>query len=346
MKCVLGLMAVAGLATAASAQIFFETEPNDSKATANVVAFMSAPGNGGAFNVIQGNSIGSTGVNLDYYDITTQPLAPGIYRNRLVITTAGTAGHVGTIRGRSQVAAAPDTLPGIPWDGIVGTAGTTDNTNQTSSTVTTPARFNQWYGFGKAERFYYRVTGTTSTTADYTVAMETVPVTPVNLGSFAPGLITMNWNGQGHTTDTDMWVYDGAFNAMAGYGNDDSSAALGGAPIATTSLQSWLARSYSPGTYYIAVSNFALTNGNASPSDDNFRTGAMMDFRDSVLNSSTTTGVNLAFTIADSSGFSLAVPNTKVGAYDINWFEFTVIPTPGTFALLGMGGLVALRRRR
>lgn len=342
------LAAGAALTASAHAQTFLETEPNDTRATGNPVVGLSAAGNGGAFNAIQGNSLAASGVGLDYFAIRTQPLPLGIYRNRLVITTTGTVGHTGTIRSIGQNASAPDTLPGVPWDGVVGTGNfATDGTGQSTSTLTTPARFNQWYGFGKGEQFNYRVTGTASTTGDYVATMETVPVTPVDLGSFEQGLITMNWNGQGHTTDTDMWVYDSGFNAIAGYGNDDSSLALNGAPIATTSLQSFLARSYAPGVYYIALSNFSLTNNQASPSDDNFRTGAMLDFPDIVINSSTTANLNMAFTVQDSvMAAPLAVANTKAAAYDINWFKFTVVPTPSSMALLGLGGLIAARRRR
>ena len=52
-----------------------------------------------------------------------------------------------------------------------GVIGTTDTTVQTS--VTTPSRFNQWYGFGAQEEIYYRVTGSTSTTAPYIATMST-----------------------------------------------------------------------------------------------------------------------------------------------------------------------------
>lgn len=343
----ISLAAGAALTASAQAQIFPEVEPNDSRATANAVVGMSAPGNGGAFNAISGNSIASSGTGIDSFLITAHPLPLGIYRNRLVISTTGTAGHTGSIRGLSQTAAPPDTLPGIPWDGVVGSATTTDVAMQSSVTTTTPARFNQWYGFGKGEQFQYRVTGTASTTADYLVSMETVPVTPVDLGTFEAGLITMNWNGQGHTTDTDMWVYDGNFDAIAGYGNDDSSFALNGAPIATTSLQSFLARNYAPGTYYIAVSNFQLAHNQASPSDDNFRTGTLLDFPNIIANSSATANLNMAFAIQDSvMAAPLAVATTKAAAFDVNWFKFTVVPTPSSMALLGLGGLIAARRRR
>jgi hypothetical protein len=339
-SCIVPTACVLLCAAGAYAVPFVETEPNDTKATANIVA-----GLGGAFTAIQGNSTSSTGAGVDYFDVRMAAAPLAIYRHRLVLTTTGTAGHTASIRGLTQNAAPADIQLGIPWDGVVGTAGTTEGSAQATSTATNPPRFVQWYGFGKQERFYYRVTGTSSTTADYLATLETTVVTPVDIGTFLPGLITMNWNGQGHTTDTDMWVYDSNLDPIPGYGNDDSSATLNGAPIPTTSLQSWLARTYAPGVYYIAVTNFNLISSMTSPSDDNFRGGTILDFPDMVLNSNTAANLNLTFTISDGSS-SVQVVNTKAGAFDINWFRFTVIPTPGAMAMLGLGTLLVARRRR
>jgi hypothetical protein len=334
---------VLGMGTSAMAVNFPELEPNDTKAAANIVPGIVAG------DTITGNSTGTSttvpgAASADYYDLRVGALPAGIYRHRLVLTS-NTLGQTGTLRGLGQVAAPADTSPGIPWDGVVGAANATDTTVQTSSTVTTPPRYNQWYGFGKQERLYYRVTGAATTTADYVATMETVPVVPVPIGAYVPGLITINSAGQGHSSDTDLWVYDSNFNAIAGYGNDDEST-LAGSPAGGTTLQSWLPRNYAPGTYYIAMSTFQTSPNTPSPSDDDFRTGTLMDFPDSINNSSTTTNVNLTFTIADSGGTSLQVPNTKVGAFDINWFVFTVVPEPTSIAMLGLAVPMLLRRRK
>ena len=217
------VLAGAALGCSALAIDFFELEPNDNKAQANLVSGMAHG------DRIIGNSISSTGTGIDTFRVSTAGAALGIYRHRLVLTTSGTAGHIGSIRGTTQTAAPPDTMAGIPWDGVVGSATTTDTAVQTSSTTTTPARFNQWYGFGTGGEIYYRVTGGAATTADYEATLETTQVTPIDIGTYNEGLVTMDWFNQGHTSDTDMWVYDAGFNAIAGYGNDDNRI-LGVAP--------------------------------------------------------------------------------------------------------------------
>lgn len=334
----LAILTMLVASAAAYAAVYPETESNDSKAAANVIAGMVAG------DQIQGNSTSSSGAGLDYFRVSTAAAPLAIYRHRLVLTSA-TAGHSSTIRGLSQVGAPVDTSPGIPWDGVVGTPGTTDATAQTASTTTTPPRFVQWYGFGKSEEIYYRVTGSTSTSADYFSTLETTTVTATDIGSYAPGVIELTTFGQGHSTDTDMWVYDGNFNAIAGYGNDDEAPnAISGGPGTGTTLQSFFARNYAPGVYYLAISNFNLSNNQPSPSDDDFRTGTLLDFPNAVLNSSTSANLNLTFSIKDSTGTSVQVANTKAGAFDINWFKFTVTPEPSSLALLGLAGLLIRRR--
>ena len=317
-------LAMGAFASSASAQST-ESEPNDSKAAANVVNGL----NDG--NTITGNSTGSSTTtagttSADYFSVTLASRTPGIYRYRLVLTTTGTAGHVGTIRGLTQTAGVPN-------------AGT-DAAFQTSSTATTPPRYNQFYSFGAGSTLYYRVTGAAATTADYVATLESVAVSPTNIGSFTEGSITINTVGQGHTTDTDMWVYDSSFNAIPGYGNDDH---FGGATLGST-----LTRDYTPGTYYIAMTNFGFANEQGAAADDDFRTGSVMDFPGIAVNSSTTINLNMAFTISDTDGNSLQVANTKVSQYDINWFMFQVeaIPEPASLGLLALAAPALLLRRR
>lgn len=340
------LLVLAGVVAVGSASAFdfFELEANDTKAAANNVFGIVAG------DTIRGTTTGSSttvaGIgSADYFRVKTAAAALGIYRHRLTITSA-TAGHTGSIRGISQNAAPADTMAGAPWDGVVGTAGTADNTIQSSSATTTPARFNQWYGFGKQEEIYWRNAGVAATTAEYvaTYSVESVAVT--DIGSYAPGQIVIDTVAEGHTTDTDFWVYDNNLDAIAGFGNDDEST-LAGSPGGGLTLQSFLTRSYAPGTYYIAMSTFTFANNMASASDDDFRTGSLMDFPNVAVSSSTTATTNMAFTILDSIGGTATVANTH-DVYGVNWFRFNVVPEPGTLLALGTG-LMALglaRRKR
>ncbi len=332
---ILGLVGAAGLAGGASARpIFPEVEPNDSKAAANL--FTLAAGDG-----VTGNTIAATGAGLDYFRIRTAASPLGIYRHRMVMTVAtGTSFPTATLRSLNQIAP-----PAGPWPGPVGTPGTTDSTFQTAFTPAAGGqRISQWYGFGKSEEMYYRLAGSATTTANYTAVLESTPVIPTAIaGSFNPGQISVSTVGQGHTTDTDLWVYDSNFNAIPGYGNDDEGPNNGGGT--GTTLLSFLRRDYAAGTYYIAISNFQVSNNMGSPCDDDFLTGQLLDFGDAVGNSSATVNLNLTFTISDGVN-SVQVPSTKAGQFDINWYSFTVVPAPGTVGLMWLGALGLARRRR
>lgn len=324
----------------AQAQIGFpEIEPNETKAQALTNGPFILNDNDWVFGITTGSSTTTPGTaSADTFLIQNVARPLGIYRHRLVITTSGTAGHTGTIRGLTQTAATPG-----PWPGPVGTPNAgTDAVLQTSSTATTPPRFVQWYGFGKQEQLFFRVTGTTSTTAEYRATLETVPVVPTFIGTFQPGQITIHTVGQGHSTDTDLWVYDANLDPIVGYGNDDNSV-NGGGP--GSGLQSWLRRDYTPGVYYLALTNFNFANNQGSPCDDNFRTGSVLDFPGLATNSSTTVNLNMAFTVVDSA-VAVQVQATKTEPFQILWFQFEVIPSPSSVALLGLGALASLRRRR
>lgn len=309
---VAAVAAVAGLVAGASAQVFTEIEDNGSKATAN--AFTIGDG-----AVVRGIA---SGTDLDYFRLTNTARPLAIYRHRLVLNS-GIAGHIGSLRGLTQSNAGA----GLPGSINAGT----DATFQSSFILPGgTSRMNQWYGFGKGEQVYYRVAGTANTTAMYNAVLETAAVEVTDLGDFNPGSITISSINMGHTTDTDLWIYDANLNALDGYGNDD---AMGTA-------QSLLRRNYTPGDYYIAISNFNTANNLASPADDDFRSGNVMDFANVLANSSDVGQLSLGFEI-----FNDTVP-FKEGAFDVWWGKFTVIPSPGTMALLAFGGLAAVRRRR
>lgn len=309
------------VASAAFAQNTVEVEPNESRATATQATVPMEPG-----HTLTGTTTGSSTVagaaSLDTWKVKVAPAAAGVYRYRLVLTTSGTAGHTVSIRGFTVA-----TLPQAPWlpAEAVAAPTATDAAVQTSSTATVPARYVQWFGFGASEEFYVRVTGGTGTTVPYVMTLEREPVTVSDAGTYAPGEVTIRTFGQGHTTDTDMWVLDSTFAAIRGYGNDDEAiATVSGIDGALgNTLQSALRRSYEPGTYYLAVGTFNLATDQGSPSDDDFRTGAIIDAARMVVCSSTTTNLNMTFEISDAAT-TLQVPNTKVNAFDVNFFRFVV----------------------
>lgn len=281
-------------------QNYFEIEPNEGRPNATpAVGIVDGHSIGG---VSMGSSTAPGPASADYFLVQPAPRPRGIYRHRLIINSP-TPGHTGSIRGLSQSG------------GIINPGS--DVAVQSSAATTNPPRFNQWYGFGRSEQIVYRVAGTNGTAASYQATMETVPVIPEDLGVFPFGNMTISAVGQGHTTDTDLWVYDGDCDAIRGYGNDDTS----GLPSST---QSTLSRPFLEGTYYLALSLFNMANNMASPPDDNFLAGSVLDFPGPLADSSSAVNAVASFAIVDANGDTHQVPATRQGPYDVLWFKFTV----------------------
>jgi hypothetical protein len=255
-------MAASLLVSSAFAQ---DIEPNQTKAeaTTNGTTALSAGG------TITGTSTGATATTgstllttVDTYRIRTGALPLGIYQHRLTLTSP-VVGHTGTIRGWNQSGTNP----------VGGTVGTVDTAIQTTITSAVLPRTVQWYGFGKQEELFYRVSGTATTTAAYTATMSTATVTPnVIAPAFeASGPITISTGGQ-TAVDTELLLYDSAFNLVAQ--NDNNSA----------SSQSTITTTLAPGTYYLAVSVFELCISQTSPPiTEFFFNGWLTDFPDCVV---------------------------------------------------------------
>lgn len=290
---------LASLAMTSTAVAQFEFEPNNSKAQANVISGMTS----GSW--LSGSSTSATSSGLDYFLISTAPTSPGLYRHELVLTTNGTPGHIGTLRGLSQSG---------------GVIGTTDSVAQTTNVSTSPPRMNVWYGFGRGEQLYYRVVGTSATTQPYYATLTTTQVSNLFVpGSFAAGQFTFTTVGQGHSSDTDMWLYDANLNAIALAGNDDE---YGGATFGST-----LTRNLGSGTYYLALSSFNFANEQASPPDDDYQIGVVLDFADAATCSTLSTALNLGFSISDVSN-TVPVSASSYAPGEIVWVQFHVSGAP------------------
>lgn len=302
---------IAGAIGVARASDTPEVEPNDGKAGATVV------NNGGLGmadgDTITGTTMGATGTGTDssdYFIITTQPAPAGFYQHQLTLTS-GVSGHTVTIRGLSQV-------------NSVINAGT-DVTVQTGAVgypgQSADSRTVVWYGFGRSEQIYVRVTGTQSTAAPYSLRLLTSSVAPIPLaGPIVEGKVTIE-RAPGNGTDTDFWVYNGLFSAIPGYGNDGPNR---------------LTRPYTPGTYYIGFSNSNFANNLPSPADDTNKSGNVLDFPDAVVNSSETTGLNLDMTANTSAGLVLG-SSTKSRPFDVTLYCFTVFPNSISTPPVGQG---------
>jgi subtilisin-like proprotein convertase family protein len=278
-----------------------EVEPNETKANATIAA-------SGGTGMVSGDrltgatsgSASTPGANsADTFRVKTAPAALGIYRHRLQISGGSSSGFSATLRGRSQLGSVINT--------------TSDVAIQSSNTVVSGSLStgsNQWYGFGKSEEVFYRITGT-GATGTYFVTLNTTPVTPVVVdATILTGSITIK-NGPSNPYDTDFWLYDANFNAIANAGNDQPGS---------------LTRNLLPGTYYIAWTDWNLANDQPAAPDDNYRDGLVTDFANIAVNNATATYSNpdfFALQIQHSTGTNV-VQLQKNEAFTIAWVKFTV----------------------
>jgi hypothetical protein len=297
----LAVLSMMGLALVpAGAEAVNETEPNDTKAQANVITLpaVSAP------SFIVGTSTSAAGAGLDYFRLTTAAQAtPDFYRHRLVIQSA-IPGHTGTIRGLSQTSGVIDPVSDVEF--------------QASSAATSPPRFVQWYTSEAPATVYVRVTGTAATSASYLLDYDVQPVsetvvTTANIG----GQITITTVGQ-TSVDTDFWVYREDRTAWADRGNDDH--------FNGPTSQSTLTRNYPPSMfpyYFVAISDANTANNLPSPADDDNQNGNVLDFPGATANSSAAINQVLDPLVIDAAAPRL-ISATKAGPFDVVFFTLYV----------------------
>src|SRR4030095_14485735 len=110
------------------------------------------------------------------------------------------------------------------------------------------------------------------------VTLQTDRVVPrVVQPAFHAGPITITTVGAGHSTDTEIHLYDATLRPIPGFKNDD---APGGG-----SFQSTLTRDLAAGTYYRAIGRFNPCDDQLTGSDDNYQVGPVLDFPDGLLSS-------------------------------------------------------------
>lgn len=252
--------------------------------------------------------------------IITSPLPPAIYRHRLVLTADFGQVPDGRITGLPQQNGvvqplAPSATPNWPYV-------------QTASAFTPAERYNQWYGFGRSEIIPW--IGSAPLNGTYvTGTLHTQAVTPTNLGQFRSGQITITTAGQGNTaTNTELLVYDATLHPIPDAINDDTPA----------SSWSTISRTFSSGTYYLALSNAPTACHLPNPPTDASRNAPVMEYPDALVNGSAEAGLLLNFAITDATGVH-AFPATKSEPFEIVWFRFTVAGAICNAAdVAGLGG--------
>ncbi len=290
-----------------------ETEPNDSKTTANAVTLAAG-------GVICGTTTGASAFNpvgditsFDHYKVQL-PTAPGIKRYRLT-PNSFTPGQSVELLGVSQSA------------GVIGTTlSVLQNTSFLPSAVT--PKYVQFYASGDAtttdaRSVQIRIGGGPTTSLPYAVQLTSEDVVPVSLSrTLNPGSITITTIGQTGATqiDTELWILDSNFNAIENFGNDDATG--------PTSLGSRLTRTFAPGTYYMAISKSNLAVRLSSPTDDNYRVAPVPDFSGIIAYAASTlstTPANVGFKITDSAGDVTTA--ASVALWDVAFFKLDM-PLP------------------
>lgn len=298
---------------------YFEVEVNDMNTAGPPTVLQPNPNYNRVFPMVSGEAIvgQTTGTStnggfasIDYFRVEPAPDPFGnyaIYEYTLTITTGGTAGHTGIIRGHAQLSPTVTPQP----SGFIDAR--TDGIFQQTSTIAsgnTPARTSKWYGFAKAgEAILYSIQGTSATTGSYQVTLNRTPISPIPIpGVVVSGPVTIA--RAGHTTTVDMWLYNSNYDPIAGAGAD-----------ANTSLT----RTLGPGVYYLAVSNQNLGNELPSPPDSSTRTGNVLNHPNTIANSSTVTVANMNMSVTSAAGTISSSGAAKAGGFDIVWLTFSVV---------------------
>lgn len=296
--------------TARAQTAFVEIEPNSERAEATLVTCL-APGDT-LTGTTTGTSVTAGDASLasaDVFRIQTCAQPAGILRHELALVSA-TPGQTPTLRGLVQAGA-----PGS--GGMVTTTDATFSAGVGLGTAGAP-RVCAWYGFGAPTELYWRVAGTGLTPQPYTATFTSTPVSAFDLGNFVTGTITITCLAQGHSSDTELWLYDANFAAIPLAGNDDA--------LGSGSVQSHLVRALAPGTYHLAVAGYNLANNLPSPVDDDSAQGHVLDFPGVIASSRATANYDVSFSISDAGHVVPVQSHVNASfAQEIAWYRFVVL---------------------
>ncbi|MBY0310968.1 MAG: hypothetical protein K2W85_02750 [Phycisphaerales bacterium] len=295
-----------------------EVEPNDAKSAATLATLDGLVGGMAAQAV--GTTTGASSFagpgSYDYWRLRTAAAPTGVYRHVIALSTSGTAGH---------------TLSLIGLTSPTGSFAQTEAIFSTGSTITNPPRAVYWYGFGKQEQVYARVSGLGITTAPYTITLTSSPVTIIDIpGTLYAGQTLIQTSNNAGFLDSEISLYDAQFNPVPGAAADNVLSGAGGTLNGAT-VGAGFIRNLPPGTYHLALGGYNLASNQAAPVGD-FQAGNVLDFPDaiasSVVNGSGFTQSNVGIT--DQFGSPLAIGSASFSnpVGDIRWFRFTLTPAP------------------
>lgn len=299
-----------------------ELEPNGTKLEATPIACLAHGSRIEGWTTGASTSPDDASIaSADTFRVRVCPLPPGVYRHRLVLTTTGVDEFALSIRG--LVVGGPSSSPSI------------DANSDTAVQVSIgggSTHHVQWYGFGRQEELYVRVTGTASTLAPYALELETLALAETQLPvALRSGTIEFSTVGQGHNTDTEIFVLDADRAAIPGFRNDD---APGGG-----TKQSRLTRTFAPGSYTVAIARFNLADAELSGADDAYPLGPVLDFRDCLVSWSPSGSTDVSAAVVDALGSTPMPTQLAAEPYTLAWWRITVVdaPLPPTPVCFGDG---------
>lgn len=233
-----------------------ELEPNDARQAATPVTFT------GPMTRMRGRTTGASGLgdaSPDFWNISLTGINPlAITLHRLIVDVEpqglapGPLGHTGVVMAtRINQSTTPPTR--------------SDNLLQYTTISSNPPRASIFYSINASSlNFDYRMTGTNSTSTRYLVNWQSEVVTPEIIAPgacpFPIGPVKITTIGQGHTTDTVLFVFDATtFQLIAQMDNP---------PLPNSPRQAELTVNLGEGRYILAVAPSGLATDSLPPAND------------------------------------------------------------------------------